>query len=435
MYPFEIFTDPQRLHAAVVHLPVAMALLGIPLVYLTAVTSSNKETLRWLTLAFYALLIPLALLGQWTGEGASEQVPSELSATIHDRVGQHEEMAEQIWIFAAVTAVLLALSTLKIRWFRVGAMTLAMIASLATGGWVAVTGHLGGDLVYTYGVGTPGKALNRPAPVVAAPPAPVEPAPAPEAPPAPPQPAPVVPAPVPEASPAPVEPAPEAPPAAVEPVPAPETPPAVVEPVPTPETPVPAPPAEAAPAPGSEAPATPETPAVDTEFKPAIRPIDPQQAAKVSYVRDVKPVLDKHCLECHDNEMRKGDLSLLTVGDMMKPGQKAGPGIIPFKPDESSVVQYIRGMKQPQMPRRRDPLTEDELHAIRMWIAAGAVDDTSQTPAAGAAPAPETAAPPSGSAPDAAPPAPEGAAPARTGGKSLEALLMHRAVPAVLTVY
>ncbi|MDX9971513.1 MAG: c-type cytochrome domain-containing protein [FCB group bacterium] len=370
MVPFELGLDPQRVHAAVVHLPVALALLGIPLVYLTAVSSSDKETLRRLTLAFYALLIPLALLAQWTGEGAHDQVPANMTAEVYDRIEQHEEMAEQVWIFAAVTAVLLAFSTLKLKWFRTAMMSLAMVASLATGGWMAVTGHLGGDLVYTYGVGTPGKALNRPLAAAPMPTPPSTPTPLP----VPPTPIETPPAPPVEAIPAPVEVTPTAP---------------VPEPASVETTPV-APPAEAAPAPIDAAPApvetTPVTPPPVADAPPAepslaIRDIVPEAAAKVSYANDVRPIFAEACIDCHDVDGPKGDLSVATVADMLKAGKKSGPGVIPFKPDDSSIVQYIRGIKQPQMPRKRPPLSEDQLHVIRMWIAAGAMDDSAAQPA------------------------------------------------------
>jgi len=78
-----------------------------------------------------------------------------------------------------------------------------------------------------------------------------------------------------------------------------------------------------------------------------------------------------------------------TVPLMFLAGQKAGPGIVAGEPDESSIVQYIRGILQPRMPRRKPAMDEDLLHTIRLWIAAGAIDDTD-----GAATAPEEGADP-----------------------------------------
>src|SRR5205085_4335836 len=57
-------------------------------------------------------------------------------------------------------------------------------------------------------------------------------------------------------------------------------------------------------------------------------------------------------------------------------GKKAGPGIVPGKPDESAVVQYVQGKFQPRMPKGAKPLEDSEIALIRSWIAQGAVDDS-----------------------------------------------------------
>ena len=114
-----------------------------------------------------------------------------------------------------------------------------------------------------------------------------------------------------------------------------------------------------------------------TEIK--IRPIDKTEAAKVSYTRDIKPILVNNCIECHSPEDKKSGFDATTVKALLEKGKKAGPGVIPGKPDESAVVQYIRGLADaPQMPKGSDALSENELHLIRLWIAAGAKDDSSE---------------------------------------------------------
>ncbi len=114
-----------------------------------------------------------------------------------------------------------------------------------------------------------------------------------------------------------------------------------------------------------------------TEIK--IRSIDPQEAAKVSFTRDIQPILINTCTECHSAEDRKSDFEVTTVATLQQKGKKAGSGVIPGKPDESSVVKYIRGLADgPQMPKGSPPLSEEELHLIRSWIAAGAKDDSAE---------------------------------------------------------
>ena len=131
----------------------------------------------------------------------------------------------------------------------------------------------------------------------------------------------------------------------------------------------------------------------------AIQPIDLAAAKAVSYSKDIKPILNEYCMDCHDAADADGSFDVRTIAAMTKGGDKGGPGIVPGKPDESSVVQYIRGEKLPRMPKKKPALSVENLHLIRQWIAAGAIDDS---PGAAPVAAPAAAA----AAPAAAMPAP-----------------------------
>src|SRR5207249_10469870 len=48
---------------------------------------------------------------------------------------------------------------------------------------------------------------------------------------------------------------------------------------------------------------------------------------------------------------------------------------------ESPMVDYLRGLRAPQMPKGNPPLSEEELHVIRSWILAGAKDDSERVAA------------------------------------------------------
>ena len=116
-----------------------------------------------------------------------------------------------------------------------------------------------------------------------------------------------------------------------------------------------------------------------------VREIDPAEAAKVSYTRQIKPILVDNCLECHSTEDHKGGLDVTSVANLIKGGKKAAPAISPGKPDESAVVQYLRGLREPQMPKGNPVLSEEELHLVRLWIFAGARDDSEAVAAEGKA--------------------------------------------------
>ncbi len=148
------------------------------------------------------------------------------------------------------------------------------------------------------------------------------------------------------------------------------------------------------------------------ENKPAstvlkIRPIEAEAAAKVSYQKEIKPLLADNCAVCHDAQSRMSGVDVTSVAALLKKGDKSGPGVVPGKPDDSSIVQYIRGVKTPQMPKGGKPLSEAQLHLIRQWIRAGAKDDSeaaAQTKSAAATGKanPESTTQPTVSTPDAA---------------------------------
>jgi len=111
-----------------------------------------------------------------------------------------------------------------------------------------------------------------------------------------------------------------------------------------------------------------------------IDPIDLEAAAKISWTRDVYPILEEVCVECHKPGQLDAKLDMTSVANLLKGGEKYGPAIIPGKPDDSTTVKYCRGELLPQMPKDEFPLMKEELHIIRQWIAAGAIDDSAETP-------------------------------------------------------
>lgn len=102
---------------------------------------------------------------------------------------------------------------------------------------------------------------------------------------------------------------------------------------------------------------------------------DPPAAdAPVSYYRQVRPILQRHCSGCHQPAKAGGKLDLTSFEDFRKGGEN-GAGFVVGKPDESVIVQYISGEK-PEMPRAADPLKPEQIAVIRRWIEQGAKDDT-----------------------------------------------------------
>jgi uncharacterized membrane protein len=364
----ELLSNPSMIHAAIVHMPIAAAFIGLIFVILSALFHRNN-TVRALTALLFVIVVVSAYVAIETGEDARDLVPSTLPTAVWDQVSAHKAAAEKVLYAGAFTLVCLVLSLIRVDAIRIGGLLFAAVGAIATNIFCASTGHLGGALVYNHGVGTPFVHQAAPAPA----PEPLSPMPPPV---------------MPSESAVPVAPA--------EPMPTP------VEPAPAP---VDAPPVEPMPEPVAENP----------EWLP-IREFTAEAASLVSFKRDVWPIIDDQCTSCHENPDADADYDMTTVEGMTKGGKKGGPGIVPGNPDESSIIKYIRGIANPRMPEDEPPLTDEQVHTLRMWIAAGAKDDSAEAPAPAEVPAETLPAPEPAPVVEAAPveavPAPAEVAPA-----------------------
>jgi WD40 repeat protein len=91
-------------------------------------------------------------------------------------------------------------------------------------------------------------------------------------------------------------------------------------------------------------------------------------AADLSYSRDVRPLLQRHCQGCHQPNLKSSDLDLTTF-EGLSAGGKRGPAI-------PLLVKYLTGETKPQMPLGQPALAAEAIDVIRKWIEAGAKNDT-----------------------------------------------------------
>jgi hypothetical protein len=93
------------------------------------------------------------------------------------------------------------------------------------------------------------------------------------------------------------------------------------------------------------------------------------KAEPVRFAREVAPILERHCLRCHQPGNRKGELSLATFAELKELGH-----VVPGKPEESRLLQLVLpgdGGKRPRMPKQGPPLDAAEIAVLRRWIAEG----------------------------------------------------------------
>jgi mono/diheme cytochrome c family protein len=96
-------------------------------------------------------------------------------------------------------------------------------------------------------------------------------------------------------------------------------------------------------------------------------------AKKVDFVRDVQPIFEKSCANCHGPKAQLGALRLDAKALAFAGGQSRHAGIVPGKPEESTLYQRIAGTTdQARMPMGGKPLDPAAIATIKDWIAQGA---------------------------------------------------------------
>lgn len=97
----------------------------------------------------------------------------------------------------------------------------------------------------------------------------------------------------------------------------------------------------------------------------------------VSFSQDVRPILDQHCLACHQAGgagLEASGFSLVTYEDLMK-GSQFGPMVIAGDALGSNMLVLMEGRADPSisMPHgSMKPIPQAEIDTIRRWIEQGA---------------------------------------------------------------
>ena len=281
---FDVLSHPPMMHAAVVHLPIVLALTGFALLLACGVFEDNN-TLRYLAVINFAVLAAATQYAIMSGEWSRAEVPNTQPQAVWDLIDAHDAMAHRVRIMALITLVFVVLALVPHREFRTGMLLLSGLGSFVTILLVTSTAHYGGMLVYNLGVGT--ALLHE-----------------------------------------------------------------------------------------GGAPTT----AGGEEALLPVREFSEEEARLVDYRSQVRPLFEQSCVECHKGPTPDGGYDMTSIDNMLRAGEKGGPGVVPGAPDESSIVRYIRGEMQPRMPHKEPPLDPEQLHLIRMWIAAGALPAPEGTP-------------------------------------------------------
>ncbi len=98
------------------------------------------------------------------------------------------------------------------------------------------------------------------------------------------------------------------------------------------------------------------------------------QAAEVDFVRDVRPIFQRHCDACHGATSQKSGLRLDIKSEAFKGGDGYGPSLVAGDSSESPLIELVtHDDEDSRMPPEGDPLSAAEIRTLIKWIDEGAV--------------------------------------------------------------
>lgn len=97
-----------------------------------------------------------------------------------------------------------------------------------------------------------------------------------------------------------------------------------------------------------------------------------KSTSKVSFRRDIRPILQKSCMSCHGIQKQMAGLRLDSRAFALAGGE-SGAVIQAGDSDASVLFQRVAGIgDQPQMPMGEEPLEPSQIELLRNWIDQGA---------------------------------------------------------------
>jgi hypothetical protein len=102
-------------------------------------------------------------------------------------------------------------------------------------------------------------------------------------------------------------------------------------------------------------------------------------AAPPSYEKDLRPVLARHCVSCHNADRGRGGLDLSSLAGIQA-GGNSGKVVVIGKPQESLLYTLAAHLEDPIMPPGKPKIPDKDLNVIKNWIAEGGIDRPATTP-------------------------------------------------------
>lgn len=98
-----------------------------------------------------------------------------------------------------------------------------------------------------------------------------------------------------------------------------------------------------------------------------------RQPGGVDFHREIKPIFEAKCYNCHQGAKVKGGLRLDLREDALLGGNTDGAAVVPHRPEASALIRRITSTDPDEvMPAKGDPLSAADVALLRRWIAEGA---------------------------------------------------------------
>jgi WD40 repeat protein len=95
------------------------------------------------------------------------------------------------------------------------------------------------------------------------------------------------------------------------------------------------------------------------------------EPAKVNFKDHVLPIMQKHCLTCHNADKAKADLDVSTYAALIA-GGASGEAVKPGNPGQSLLFKVTNHEAEPHMPPKGGKIPEADLALLKKWIEGGA---------------------------------------------------------------
>jgi hypothetical protein len=92
----------------------------------------------------------------------------------------------------------------------------------------------------------------------------------------------------------------------------------------------------------------------------------------VDFAREVKPIFEKHCYECHATLKQKADYRLDIKAVALNGGAEHAPNVVPGKSSESPLFRFVSGADEEIAMPPKSKLNSTEIETLKRWIDEGA---------------------------------------------------------------